>query len=100
MVNLDLSGRQAVVTGASLGIGAAIVRMLADHGAKVVFCARGDAAVKELASYKPENGVGSVIGFSADMGQADSVAEFLGNVDAQGPSDILVNNAGISQRFK
>ncbi|MFK8020265.1 MAG: SDR family NAD(P)-dependent oxidoreductase [Pseudomonadales bacterium] len=95
MINLDLSNRQAVVTGASQGIGAAIVRMLADHGAKVVFCARGEDAVQELAGYKPETGVGSVIGFSADMGQADSVSQFLDQVDAQGSTDILINNVGI-----
>jgi len=36
MISMDLGGRSAVVTGASLGIGAATVRMLADHGAHVI----------------------------------------------------------------
>ena len=40
MINLDLKGKRAVVTGASLGIGEATVRMLAEHGADVSFCAR------------------------------------------------------------
>ena len=40
MINLDLKGKRAVVTGASLGIGEATVKMLAEHGADVLFCAR------------------------------------------------------------
>ena len=42
-MQLDLDGRRAVVTGASLGIGAATVRLLADMGAEVEFCARTKA---------------------------------------------------------
>lgn len=94
MMNLDLSGRQAVVTGASMGIGEASVKLLADHGAKVVFCARGEDAVNKLADYKPA-GSGSVQGVVADMGDADSVANFLSAVDAAGNTDILVNNVGL-----
>lgn len=47
MMNLDLTGRTAIVTGASLGIGAAAVKLFADHGATVAFCARGQEAVDE-----------------------------------------------------
>ena len=46
----DLSGRTAIVTGASLGIGAATARLLADHGAMVAFCARGRQQVDELSA--------------------------------------------------
>ena len=49
MLNLDLRGRRALVTGASLGIGAAAVRMLADRGATVSFCARSEEGVNQLA---------------------------------------------------
>lgn len=94
MMNLDMTGRQAVVTGASMGIGEASVKMLADHGAKVLFCARGEESVDRLADYKP-SGSGSVLGFTADMGNADSVAEFLAAVEAEGGTDILVNNVGL-----
>ena len=45
MMDLDLSGKRAVVTGASLGIGEAVVKELADMGAEVVFCARSEDAV-------------------------------------------------------
>ncbi len=96
MLATDLSGRRAVVTGASIGIGAATVTMLADHGAEVIFCARGEAAVDELAGYRPPSGDGSVHGVAADMGRAESVAAFLTAVDERGPVDILINNVGAS----
>ena len=51
MIDLDLSGKRAVVTGASLGIGEAVVKELADMGAEVVFCARNQEAVDRLAAY-------------------------------------------------
>ena len=96
MIDLDLSGRRAVVTGASLGIGAASVRLLADHGATVSFCARGEEAVAELAGYQPTTS-GSVRGYVADMGDAASTERFLDAVEADsGPADILVNNVGAS----
>lgn len=92
MMNLDLNGRTAIVTGASLGIGAAAVRLLADHGATVAFCARGQEAVDELASYGSQ-----VHGYVADLGDAESTAGFLAAVDADvGGADILVNNVGAS----
>ena len=96
MMNLDLTGRRALVTGASLGIGAAAVRMLADHGAAVTFCARNEAAVSELTAYQPESGSGSVTGLVADMADADSVSGLLDAGAQAGTTDILVNNVGAS----
>jgi NAD(P)-dependent dehydrogenase (short-subunit alcohol dehydrogenase family) len=97
MISLDLTGRKAVVTGASKGIGAASVRLLADHGATVSFCARGQEAVDELAAYEPPSGEGSVAGYTADMADAASTQAFLEAVDANmGPCDLLVNNVGAS----
>ena len=46
MINLDFKGKKAVVTGASKGIGAAVVKMLADQGADVSFCARNQKELK------------------------------------------------------
>ena len=96
MIDLDLSGKKALVTGASLGIGAAVVRLLADQGATVAFCARGEDAVRELAAYQPSSG-GSVHGYVADMADAASTATFVDAVEADlGAIDILVNNVGAS----
>ncbi len=92
MINLDLTGRTAIVTGASMGIGAATVRLLADHGANVAFCARGTDAVNELAAYSD-----AVHGYVADMSDADSTNGFLAAVARDvGDADILVNNVGAS----
>ena len=91
MMNLDLSGRRAVVTGASLGIGEATVKELADLGAHVTFCARNADAVEKLAAYGD-----SVVGLVADMGDQASTEAFLDQVEAAGTTDILVNNVGAS----
>ncbi len=95
MIDLNLTGKRAVVTGASLGIGAAVVKMLADQGAEVVFCARNEDGVALLAKYQPE-GAGKVSGFVADMGDASSTNRFLSQIEAFGGADILVNNVGAS----
>mgnify|MGYP001029115968 FL=1 len=92
MINLDLTGRKAIVTGASLGIGAATVRLLADHGASVAFCARGQDGVDELASYSD-----TIRGYVADMSDAESTNQFLQRATNDlGDADILVNNVGAS----
>ncbi len=93
MIDLDLSGRRAVLTGASLGIGAA-VRALADQGARA-FARRTDN-VAALSGYRPPSGEGSVRGFAADMADRGAVDAFLDSVLADGPVDILVNNVGAS----
>ncbi len=80
------------MTGASLGIGAATVRLLAEHGATVAFCARGQDAVNELAAYGDH-----VHGYVADMSNADSTNTFLATVTNDlGDPDILINNVGAS----
>lgn len=94
MMDLDLQGKRAVVTGASLGIGEAVVKMLAAYGADVSFCARNSEAVKKLSSF--ETNKGSIKGFVADMGNKESTNSFIEAVQADGSVDILVNNVGAS----
>jgi len=95
VIDLDLSGKRAMVTGASLGIGEAVVKLLADHGADVSFCARSEAGVAALAEYQPK-GVGSVMGFIADLADGVSTQNFLTAATATGAMDILINNVGAS----
>jgi 3-oxoacyl-[acyl-carrier protein] reductase len=96
MLDLDLSGRRALVTGASGGIGAAVVRTLAEHGAEVHFCARQADAVAALGDERQATGTGSIVGHVADMGDGEQVSAFLAAVLAAGNVDIVVNNVGAS----
>jgi 3-oxoacyl-[acyl-carrier protein] reductase len=89
-----LSGRVAVVTGGSAGIGAATVRALVADGAAVGFSARSGEAVAVLEGELSAAGA-RVVGVAADMSVAEEIDGFLGRVgDVLGPVDILVNNAG------
>ena len=86
-----LNGTVAVVTGASSGIGEAIARELAAHGATVVAAARRKERLDELAASTP-----NIHGIGCDVVNADSVREMVSQTVARfGGIDILVNNAGI-----
>ena len=85
MGNLD--GKVAIVTGASRGIGAAIVRKLADEGAQVVACARSI-----------ESCDGAAMCQKVDVSNSSEVdACVKATIDKFGKVDILVNNAGITK---
>jgi len=81
-----MSKRQAVVTGASSGIGAATARRLATDGFEVVCVARRRERIEALAA---EIGGRAIV---CDVTDADSVAAMAAAID--GPVDVLVNNAG------
>ena len=95
-MDLNLEGKRAVVTGASLGIGEAVVKMLSDHGASVTFCARNKDAIDSLSKYKSENATSSIKGHIADMSNGESTENFIQETLKEGPIDILVNNVGAS----
>jgi 3-oxoacyl-[acyl-carrier protein] reductase len=86
----DLSGRRALVTGASGGIGGAIARGLHARGCHVVLAGRRQEALEELASALGER-CAVQTGDIADAAAADAL------VAAADPVDILVNNAGITR---
>jgi NAD(P)-dependent dehydrogenase (short-subunit alcohol dehydrogenase family) len=90
---IDLSGKRAIVTGSTSGIGFAIARGLADCGAAVVINGRSADSVKAAQQRLLEQVPGcSVDGIAADLASADGVADFLRRA---GEADILVNNLGI-----
>lgn len=94
---MQLSGRTALVTGASRGIGRAIANRLAADGATVlVHYSRGAAnAAETVASISATGGRAAAI--RADLGQPDDVVALVEQVhNDYGPVDILVNNAGLS----
>lgn len=83
----SLDGKVAIVTGASRGIGAAIVRKLADEGAQVVACARSI-----------ESCDGAVMCQKVDVSNTEQVdACVKATINKFGRVDILVNNAGITK---
>jgi 3-oxoacyl-[acyl-carrier protein] reductase len=92
-MDLGLGGACAVVTGASKGIGRAIALGLAQEGANVAICARGEAALRETERELRELGV-NVLATACDVGDADALARFLEAARSElGRVDILVNNA-------
>ena len=94
MKNLfDVSGKVAVVTGGSSGIGAMMARGLLENGAKVYITARKEdrlnAMAEELSQY------GECVPIAADMSDVDAIEAFVAAVSAKEDKvDILINNAG------
>jgi 3-oxoacyl-[acyl-carrier protein] reductase len=87
-VDLDLSGRSALVTGGGKGIGAAISRELSGMGARVVVNYRTDRQAAEDTAAA----LGNAVVFGADVGDPEQVAKM---VTETGPFDVVVNNAGM-----
>jgi 3-oxoacyl-[acyl-carrier protein] reductase len=97
MTTGTLHGRTALVTGGSRGIGAAIVRSLAQAGAAVAINYRERAGeANALVSAIGEAG-GHAIAIAADVSQSDAVARMVERVKSElGQVDILINNAGVA----
>ena len=90
----NLEGKVAVVTGASKGIGKAIVAALADAGAKVVLAARTRDVVQQAAADLREAGA-DAIAVPTDVTDVDAVKNLIQRtVDSYQNLDILINNAG------
>jgi 3-oxoacyl-[acyl-carrier protein] reductase len=89
-----LSGKVALVTGASRGIGRATAKLLAAHGATVwINYSRSPAAAQEVNDEIAASG-GSCAVVRADVTDANQIGDMIGRIVAAGPLDILVNNAG------
>jgi 3-oxoacyl-[acyl-carrier protein] reductase len=95
---IDLTGKSAIVTGGSRGIGRAIALRLATQGADIAFSYRGnEAAAKDTAAEVEKLGRKAVPlqGDASDPAAADALVKAA--LDAFGKVDILVNNAGITR---
>ncbi len=99
MASFDLTGRTALVTGGSRGIGLAIGAALAGAGASVVLAARHAEDVEAAAAQLRESGA-QVIGVATNVGRAGEIETLVDAAEAAfGPVDILVNNAATNVHF-
>ena len=89
-MSFDLSGRSALVTGSTRGLGLAFARALADAGARVAVNGRSESAAREVAA--------SIEGAVEAAFDVTDEAAVAAGVAALGPLDVLVNNAGIGVR--
>ena len=90
----DLSGKSALVTGASGGLGGAIATALAGAGAKV---ALSGTRMEPLQALAGELGEAAAV-VPCDLSDADAVEKLIGEAEAAvGQVDILVNNAGLTR---
>ena len=94
---MTLSGRVALITGASQGIGRTCALKLAAEGATVAVAARNQEKLDELVKEITANG-GKAVAFALDVGDEEQVkATFKAALGQLGKIDILVNNAGITR---
>ena len=94
MIQIDLSGKNALVTGSTRGIGRAIAETLAQSGARVAIVGR-ELQKAQQAATAVGNGAQ---GFACDVTDTAAVAKLVADVEtAFGSIDILVNNAGITR---
>jgi NAD(P)-dependent dehydrogenase (short-subunit alcohol dehydrogenase family) len=97
-VAISQSGKVAVVTGSSKGIGYAIAEALVHAGASVMVSARHAEEVSNAAARLNSMGSGRALGLPCDVRRPDAVAELIGRTVAEfGGLDILVNNAGVGR---
>ena len=96
--SFDLSGRTALITGSSAGIGYALARGLAGAGARVVLNARSADKLEQAAARLREEGA-TVFTAAFDVTSGEAVNPAIERIEAEiGPIDILVNNAGMQRR--
>ncbi|MBV9784478.1 MAG: SDR family oxidoreductase [Acidisphaera sp.] len=91
-MRIDLTGKQAVVSGSTAGIGYAIAAGLAGAGASVVVNGRSEGRVQDAVQRLRRQFGGAVTGHAADLATAEGAASLFAHVE---DADILVNNLGI-----
>jgi NAD(P)-dependent dehydrogenase (short-subunit alcohol dehydrogenase family) len=97
----DLSGRVALLTGASKGMGLAMATALAEHGAQVVISSRKQDQLDEAAAaINAKVGAERAIGVACNVGYKDQLQDLVNAThDRLGPIDIVVGNAGVNPYY-
>src|SRR5512143_1329345 len=95
-MDLQLSGKRALVTGSNTGIGKGIARVLAEEGAIVVVHGRDRARAEKVAAELSAKGGRAEVAVG-DLSLAEGALGVVNQVRKLGPLDILVNNAGGSE---
>jgi NAD(P)-dependent dehydrogenase (short-subunit alcohol dehydrogenase family) len=94
-MDLELSGKVAVITGGSSGIGLAVADGLAREGVNVALCARDAALVSQMAQQISQQHGVEAFGMGADVSQPGEIDAFVAEIERRfGGADILINNAG------
>lgn len=95
----DLTGKTALITGASRGIGESVARTLADYGAHVIVTSRKIDGCEAVASSIRDAG-GSAEAYACHIGEMDQIDAIWAHIEkAHGKLDILVNNAATNPYF-
>lgn len=95
----DLTGKVAIITGSSKGIGESIARGFAEHGAKVVISSRKQEAVDAVAASFQKDGL-EAIGIACHVGDEEQLKNLVEKtIEKYGGIDILVNNAATNPVF-
>ncbi|QNK72907.1 glucose 1-dehydrogenase [Variovorax sp. PAMC28562] len=96
--SFDLTGRTALITGSSAGIGFALARGLAGAGARIVLNARNADKLEAAAATLRGEGA-DIVTASFDVTSGEAVKEAVERIEREvGPIDILINNAGMQRR--
>jgi 3-oxoacyl-[acyl-carrier protein] reductase len=94
-MDLQLSGKVAIVTGASRGIGKAIAETLSTEGMKIALVARSRTELESLSSSLPNDSLVQVLDLREPQSAGQAVAA---TIEHFGKLDLLVNNAGATKR--
>jgi len=95
---IDLSGKTALITGSTRGIGKSCAEKFAQAGARVIITGRSEERSREVAEEIAQKYGSETHGYALDVGDKDSVEGLFKQINSEiGGVDILVNNAGITR---
>ena len=96
-MEINLSGRTALITGGSLGLGFAMAKALSQAGSNVIIVARNEENLKAAHQELEKTRSGEIFSYRCDVQDANEIDHLFNHISKDiGPVDILINNAGRS----